>query len=171
MTTKKILVPALVAAMLCGGAVMSTDAEARGGFHGGQCGNYQSNLTDEQRAKARELVMQSKKANEDLRNSIFVKENELRALHNATNPDVQAVSKAASELTALRQQLRDAREKLGKDIDTALGLEPGTHAFLGQGNHRGEGKHRSYGQGHGRDDRRGRQHGYGGGQHMGNGHY
>ncbi len=147
MKKSTIACSALVLALFAGGLWSAADAEARGcPYMGGGHGSmYHSNITDEQRAAAQALVDAAQDKMRPLRDQSFVKKQELEALKNAANPDVQAVSKTAQELVALREQLRAAQENLGVALDKALGLPEGTHS-LGKGGH-GEG--RGYGRGHG----------------------
>ncbi len=161
MKAHKFLVPALLVTALAGGTFITTSAIAHNSdMHNGHgYNNTQSNLTEEQRTKARALVEKAHEQNEALRNKIFIKDQELQALQNATNPDVQAVSKAASELVSLRQELRTARKQLGTEIDTALGLKPGTHS-LGEIMRHGRGMEKGYhkGKGMGRECNRDHDH-------------
>ncbi len=109
--------------------------------------NY-GKITPEQKKAARDLVIQSREEKKDIEDQIFVKKNELKALHNASYPNVEAIGKKASEITELRKKMRDSRKKLGQDIDKALGLEPGTHSFvpcMGMPKHK-----RGHGMGHGK---------------------
>ncbi len=56
---------------------------------------------------------------EPLRDQLFVKRSELRALENSTNADQATVEKTAREYLNLRNQLRDLRDKLAKDMEEA----------------------------------------------------
>ncbi len=126
---------ALALTILAGGLLAPSTAEARccpcmNGGHGGQ-GMQKSEITDAQRAEAQALVEAAQEKMRPLRDQTFVKKHELEALKNAANPDVQAVSKTAQELVALREQLRQEKDALGIALDKALGLPPGTHGFKG----------------------------------------
>ena len=56
---------------------------------------------------------------EPLRDQLFVKRSELRALENSTNADQAAVEKTAREFLDLRNQLRDLHDKLVQDMEKA----------------------------------------------------
>ena len=137
MRTKEILVPALMTMLLAGGVGYSVDAMAarddnmapapKDGEHkpapAGPCGK----LTPEQRAAVDKIMEESDKRMQPLRDQMYVKKHELKALLRATNPDVAAVGKKAEEITKLRQQIHAERAAMGEQLDKALGLEPGTH--------------------------------------------
>ena len=59
-------------------------------------------MSDAQRAKFDKIMEEFAPRMEQLRDSIYVKRQELRALENATNPDVKAVREAATEMARLR---------------------------------------------------------------------
>ena len=167
MTTSKMIIPALMTVFLAGGAVVATKASAaphedHGGQHemqnhdgqdGGKgmggCpmmrghggGHGKMNLTPEQRQKMNVIMEEAHTRLTPLRDQIYVKHQEMKALQNATNPDVKAVSQKATEITALREKMRAERKALGDRIDKELGLEPGTHNFDGYGHKGARGGH------------------------------
>ena len=51
-----------------------------------------------------------------LQDQIFVKRQELRALRNATNPDVKAVRETATELTKLNNQLGALHDEMAQRL-------------------------------------------------------
>ncbi len=167
MNKSAIACSALVLVLFAGGMWGVAEADARGcPYMGGAHGSmHQYNITDEQRAQAQALVEAAQEKMRPLRDQNFVKKQELEALKNAANPDVQAVVKTAQEIVALREQLRVEKEKLGDALDKALGLPEGTHN-MGHGMKHGDG----YGRGEGRGEGRGRGHGngHGDGMHMHN---
>ncbi len=91
--------------------------------------NVESKISDEQRKAARGLVDAAHDTFAQLRHELFIKKNELKALHNSAFPDVNAVGAKAKEITELRQKMQEEQQKLGAALDKALGLEPGTHDF------------------------------------------
>ena len=126
MNTSRVMIPALLAAALIGGT-MTSDAFAgphhRGqgngygpcygygdggcweggwGHHGHARGWGYRAMSDAQRAKFDKIMEEFAPRMEQLRDSIYVKRQELRALENATNPDVKAVREAATEMARLR---------------------------------------------------------------------
>ncbi len=122
----KIAFPAL--ALLIVPFLVIDGAHARGCPFMGMPANY-SKITPEQKKVARALVTQAHEEKKAIEDQIYVKKNELTALHNASFPNVEAIGKKASEITDLRKKMRDNRKKLGENIDKALGLELGTHSF------------------------------------------
>ena len=94
-------------------------------------------ISPEQQQKVQALFADAETRLQPLRDKLFVKKHELRALENATNPDVAAVAKKAEEITAIRAQMRQERMDLGTKLDKELGLKPGTHGFMGGKGHRG----------------------------------
>ncbi len=137
------IIPAVAFILLAGGALGVSQAQAYGCPHmSGHGGHYEKNvnITDEQRQQARALVEKAQESMGVLKQQLFIKHEELRALQNAATPDVSAVSKKATEITQLQNKLTDERKALGVAIDKALGLEPGTHGFGHKGNAMGEHK-------------------------------
>ncbi len=120
--------------------------------------------------KAREVSQDKMRP---LQQDLFVKEQELRALQNATNPDVAAVSKKATEITQVRSKLQDEKKSLGLALDKALGLAPGTHGMHGKrgmhGMHRKGGHKGGYAEGYGRGHGKGRHYNNGDGHRRGHG--
>ncbi len=88
-----------------------------------------SKVTPEQKKILHELMQKTCEERNVLEGEIFVKKNELKALHNASFPSVDAIGKKASEINELHKKIRDGQRELGNAIDKTLGLEPGTHNF------------------------------------------
>ena len=134
MNTSRVMIPALLAAALIGGT-MTSDAFAgphhRGqgngygpcygygdggcweggwGHHGHARGWGYRAMSDAQRAKFDKIMEEFAPRMEQLRDSIYVKRQELRALENATNPDVKAVREAATEMARLRNEMADLHD-------------------------------------------------------------
>lgn len=142
--TCKMVLPTIIAvAFLVGGTFAAVKAAESSGEMRGQeqdaymgcnpCWNGKGmQMSEEQRAKVNALLQESEAKVEPLRDQLFVKREELRALQNAATPDMKAVNSKAMEINGLREQLRKERAELGKKIDTALGLKPGTHGFMGR---------------------------------------
>ncbi len=133
MKSIKKTLPVVALVLLAGGVFAVSEAEARGCpmmGHGGKHHEAQaSSISDAQRKEARALVDTAQDKIAPLKQQLFVKEQELQALHNASTPDVAAVSKKATEIVELRQQIASERKALGQAIDKALGLEAGTHSL------------------------------------------
>ena len=143
---KYLLVPALAAALLGAGTFGTvTSAHAHGycdgpgggyGHHRGyqqgynapatyqdERGNYRAgeptNLTPKQRKAYTRLMDKFNAKADPLRDQMFVKRSQLRALENSTNADQAAVEKTAREFLDLRNQLRDLHDKLVQDMEKA----------------------------------------------------
>ncbi len=151
----KTIFPAIALTLLASGTVYTSNAHAYGcpcgGGHGGGHGSHMaehSNITDAQRQEARKLVEQSQSKMAPLKQQLFIKHEELKALQNAATPDVKAVAQKATEITELQQKLATERNNLGQAIDKALGLEPGTHN-LGHKKGMGHGIGKGHGAGKG----------------------
>ncbi len=129
MKASKIIIPVLMAGALLGGTIIATDVNARGHKGCPYMMSAESNLTDAQRTALQTLTEESQKKITPLKDALFVKEQELRALQKAPTPDVEAVGKKAAEITKLRGQIREERKIFGEGVDKTLGLPPGTHAF------------------------------------------
>lgn len=121
-----------------GKSKMDCPGMAQMGNHSGGHGDGQTaapskamNISPEQRAKVNTIVQEAQAVIQPLRDQLFVKHEELRAMQQASNPDVTAVSKKAQEIIALREQLRKERHALGQKIDKELGLPEGTHTLGG----------------------------------------
>lgn len=160
MKPSRILLPALFAATIMGGAFVS-GAEARpshngmgygygcnggyddacgcygnGGGHRGHWGGYGygNGLSPEQRAKYSALIDEYAPKMRPVRDQIFVKRQELAALRNAANPDVKAVRVAAEELVALQNQMTQLHRELGARLEKEVGAPewPGKDKKLGK---------------------------------------
>ena len=82
-------------------------------------------MSDAQRAKFDKIMEEFAPRMEQLRDSIYVKRQELRALENATNPDVKAVREAATEMTRLRNEMADLHDALGDKLAAEVGVPEG----------------------------------------------
>ncbi len=163
MTHSKKIIPALAFILLAGGAFGATQAKAydcpAGHNMHRPCMEQNSTITDAQRKEARMLVEKAQSTMLPLKQQMFIKHEELKALQNAATPDVTAVSKKATEITELQQKIAAERKALGMAIDKALGLEPGTHNFDGKGYGKGHGKGSGMGHGKGSGMGHGKDHG------------
>ncbi len=175
MKTMTIAIPVLAVTLLTGGFLASSHAQnTEASAVKVEAVNKAYTEAQLQAAhKAREVSQEKMRP---LQQDLFVKEQELRALQNATNPDVAAVSKKATEITQVRAKLQDEKKNLGLALDKALGLAPGTHGVHGKrgmcGMHGKGGHAEGYGRGHGKD-RRGKNgdgHGRGHGRDENRGH-
>ena len=97
------------------------------GMHGGMMGYGHGSLTPEQRQKYRDIVADYAKKMEPVKDQMFIKRQELRALQNAANPDIPAVRAAATELLQLRKQLCQMHEEMTQQIEKEVGAPMPTH--------------------------------------------
>ena len=167
MRSSRFILPALLSAALTGGALV-TDSMARshyspdsgygcegcpGGY--GYGWNRGAALSPEQQEKYTKIVDEYAKRMDPLQDQIFVKRQELRALRNATNPDVKAVRETATELTKLNNQLGALHDEMAQRLEKEVGEPAGADTRpngYGPGYHmRGHGMGHGMGYGHGMD--------------------
>ena len=91
----------------------------RGYHHRGWGKGYAANLSPEQRKTYMRLVDDFNAKAEPLRDQMFIKRAELRALENSTNASKADVDKTAREFLDLRKQMRDLHDKLVQDMEKA----------------------------------------------------
>ena len=147
MKPSRILLPALFAATIMGGALAgSTEARphhngmgygygcdggydadygCNGGYgygrgHWGGYG-YGRGLSPEQRARYSALIDEYAPKMRPVRDQIFVKRQELSALRNAASPDMKAVRATAEELVKLQNQMADLHRELGARLEKEVG--------------------------------------------------
>ncbi|WP_165065944.1 periplasmic heavy metal sensor [Desulfovibrio sp. ZJ200] len=172
MKSPRFILTALLAAALAGGVLTATDSMARphftdsgygcygcpGGYGPGYGWNGNSGLTSEQQEKYTKIVQDYARRMEPIQDQIFVKRQELRALRNATNPDVKTVRETATELTKLNKQLGDLHDEMAQRIEKEVGRPagansgnygPGYHHGMGYGCGMGYGHRMGYGMGYG----------------------
>ncbi|WP_165176948.1 periplasmic heavy metal sensor [Desulfovibrio sp. ZJ369] len=174
MKSPRFILTALLAAALTGGVLTATDSMARphftdpgygcygcpGGYGPGYGWNGNSGLTSEQQEKYTKIVQDYARRMEPIQDQIFVKRQELRALRNATNPDVKTVRETATELTKLNKQLGDLHDEMAQRIEKEVGRPagagansgnygPGYHHGMGCGYGMGYGHRMGYGMGYG----------------------
>lgn len=84
----------------------------------------QFQLTPEQQAQLRELMKAHDAEMQDLHAKLFVKEQVLKALQHAANPDAQAVNDTVTEITVLRARIREACVALNARLEKDFGFPP-----------------------------------------------
>lgn len=82
-------------------------------------------MSAEQRAAFDKIIADYGPRMEPLRDQIFVKRQELRALRNASNPDVQQVRQTAEELVKLHNQMADLHDEMMDKISKEIGYPDG----------------------------------------------
>lgn len=147
MKSSKIILPILLAATMVGTTAYSTNAVAMDGKMGG-CGmmggsemgpmmphmgmgaippgmvkHVKGQLKPEQVAPFDAALKDYSKKIEPTQLALFVKHEELKALQHATNPDVKAVSKTATELAQLFSKLKSEREAFEDKITKDFGIK------------------------------------------------
>lgn len=149
MKSSKIILPVLLAATMIGTAAYSTTVAAMDGKMGmGGCGmmggsdmdpmmkhmgmgsippgmvkHIKGQLKPEQMAPFDAALKEYGKKIEPLQQSLFVKHQELKALQHASNPDVKAVSKTATELAQLFSKVKSEREAFEDKIIKDFGIK------------------------------------------------
>ncbi len=118
-----------------------------GGPGYGDCGDYgpgAGNLTEEQRTQLDTLNKKFYDETAQLRNEMWTKSRELRALLNSPNPDKEKARALQKEITGLRAQLDEKR--LDYELEE-LKIAPDARYGYGRGSGKGYGK--GYGRGYG----------------------
>lgn len=90
-------------------------------------------MSPEQRAAFDKIINEYSPRMEPLRDQIFVKRQELRALRNAGNPDVQQVRQTAEELVKLHNQMADLHDEMMDKIAKEVGFPDGPAGRPGNG--------------------------------------
>ena len=147
MKSSKIILPALLAAALVGATTYTAQAAGMDGKKGmmegcgmksggmmgemmgagavmpGMVKHIKGQLKPEQVAQFDAALKDYSKKIEPMQQSLFVKHQELKALQNATNPDVKAVGKTATELAQLFSKLKAEREAFDEKIKKDFGVK------------------------------------------------
>lgn len=150
MKYSKIILPALLAATMVGATVYTAQAAGMdgkmgmmdgcgmmdgagmgpmmqhmgmGSMHPGMIMHIKGQLKPEQMAQFDAALKDYNKKIEPLQQNLFVKHQELKALQHATNPDVKAVGKTATELAQLFSKLKSEREAFEEKIKSDFGIK------------------------------------------------
>ena len=140
MKSKNIAIAAILAATLMGSAItaysqpgpagdMPEGMREMGGCMGEMpCPGMQGHgmmgrgaYTPEQQQKYDAIVAEFVKQMEPVKDQMFIKRQELRALQNASNPDIAAVRATATELLQLRKQLGQMHETMTQRLEKEVG--------------------------------------------------
>ena len=143
MKSKNIAIAAILAATLMGSAItvysqpapagdMPEGMRDMGGCQGEMpCPGMQGHgmhgmmgrgaYTPEQQQKYDAIVADFAKQMEPVKDQMFIKRQELRALQNAANPDIAAVRATATELLQLRKQLGQLHDTMTQRIEKEVG--------------------------------------------------
>ncbi len=138
-----LVIPVVAIALLSGAAFSKVQAESEPKVTTSQKVQEKKRspeFTAQQTAEARKLVEAHSEKMQPLKCDMYVKMQELKALQNAANPDVAAVSQKATEISQVRVKMQSAKHDMGLALDKAMDLEPGTHNmrnFLGKKGGRG----------------------------------
>ena len=79
-------------------------------------------ITQDQRAKYYALQKEYAPKFREIKDQLFIKENELKALQHAVQPDVPAVRAAATEIVSLRNALADLKKALDERLAKECGI-------------------------------------------------
>ncbi|WP_298994203.1 periplasmic heavy metal sensor [uncultured Desulfovibrio sp.] len=94
-----------------------------GAIHPGMIKHIKGQLKPEQMAQFDAALKDYSKKIEPTQQALFVKHEELKALQHATNPDVKAVSKTATEFAQLVSKLKSEREAFEDKITKDFGIK------------------------------------------------
>lgn len=122
----------------------------QGGFHGfhhgmrgpgwmgyGPCGygpadgmdpGFRGALSDEGQARYDKIMSEYRGKIDKVRDELFVRKSELRALERSSTPDVKAVTDKANEIVSLRGQLRSLRDEMDQTLEKEV-FAPERRAF------------------------------------------
>lgn len=117
----------LASALLAGNAVAGPHHMGRGYHNGGWYGPAQQAISPEKQQAYDAIMKDFAKKTQELRDKLQAKQIELDTLGNSTNPNPEAVAKAAQELVTLRNQMNKEREALAERLNKEIGapLYPG----------------------------------------------
>ena len=140
MKSKNIAIATILAATLMGSAIsvysqpapagdMPDGMREMGGCQGEMpCPGMQGHgmmgrgaYTPEQLQKYDAIVAEFAKQMEPVKDQMFIKRQELRALQNAANPDIAAVRATATEMLQLKKQLGQLHETMTQRIEKEVG--------------------------------------------------
>lgn len=79
-------------------------------------------LAPEQREKVKAIHQEFAPKIDPIKDQLFIKKEELKALQNSQNPDVTAVKNCATEITNLKKQLRTLHKQRDEKIDAEIGI-------------------------------------------------
>ena len=142
MKIKALVAVPLLAAFLLASFPVVSDAR-QGGRHAAPAPEF--SLTPEQQKKFEAIAQEFGPRFREIDDAIFVKMEVLRALRNAAQPDVKAVSDTATEIVKLRAGKDDLRRQMGERIEKECGVKM---PFMGCPGF-GFGEMRGHGHGHG----------------------
>ena len=111
----------LTSALLAGNAVAGPHHMGRGYPNGGWYGPAQQALPAEKQQAYDAIMKDFAEKTQELRDKIQTKQIELDTLGNSTNPNPEAVAKAAKEMVALSNQLNKEREALAERLSKEIG--------------------------------------------------
>lgn len=95
------------------------------GYHKGMgkhMGRAYESLTPEKRAQFDTMLKEYHDKVIPMGDALYVKKQEMRALQNAATPDVNAVSKKATEINELRNKVRAEKDAFMNKLDKELGI-------------------------------------------------
>ncbi|WP_319541919.1 periplasmic heavy metal sensor [uncultured Pseudodesulfovibrio sp.] len=152
MNKKNITITALAAVLVLSMAAMAMAGQGYGRGHGGGygCGGngVYSQLTPEKQVAVDKIFDKYQPKFTELRDQIWAKHATLQAMVNGGNADEQKISKLTTDITKLRDQMRDTRDAMQVELEKETGIV----AFNGRGQGRGQGRGYNgdcYGQGGG----------------------
>jgi zinc resistance-associated protein len=127
MSKKYISISALSAVLVLGMAAFAMAGPNSGKGFVGACGGpgygaAYSQLTPEKQAEANAVVDKYQPQFEAVRNQIWAKRSTLQAKINGGKDDEQAITKLVTEISGLRNKMRDLRASMSEELVKATGI-------------------------------------------------
>lgn len=89
---------------------------------------FRGALSDEGQARYDKIMSEYRGKIDKVRDELFVRKSELRALERSSTPDVKAVTDKANEIVSLRGQLRSLRDEMDQTLEKEV-FAPERRAF------------------------------------------
>ncbi|MEZ7198756.1 Spy/CpxP family protein refolding chaperone [Pseudodesulfovibrio karagichevae] len=139
MSKKHITIPALAAVLVLGMAAFAVAGPGHG--YAGACGGpgygpgaAYSQLTPEKQAEVKAVADKYEPQFETVRNQIWAKRSVLQAMVNGGQADEKAITKLVTDISSLRNKMRDLRAAMSDELVKATGITGfGTCAGYGRG--------------------------------------
>lgn len=152
MTKKNITITALAAVLVMAMTAISFAGPGygRGGCPGSGPGVGYSQLTPEKQAAVDKIVESYSKQFTELRDQMWTKHATLQAMVNGGNADEAKIGKLTSEISGLRTQMWDLRDKMSAELEAETGIAGFARgASCPGGGQRGQGRYMQQGRGMG----------------------
>jgi zinc resistance-associated protein len=129
MSKRNITISALAAALVLSMAAFAAAGPGYGRGYAGACGGpgfgpaaAYSQLTPEKQAEVKAVVDKYEPQFETVRNQIWAKRSVLQAMVNGGKADEQAITKLVTDISSLRNKMRDLRASMSDELVKATGI-------------------------------------------------